>query len=244
MKPIGMKREIKPPSRLRTIVAAALLCGVALSATAQEQPANEEYRVYEAVLGLMNSIPKADPHVDIYDRTLNSKCDGEIDNPVLANGCTFFWVKPDTSDDVEHRLRARWHGLEKSTWKNFKDSNAGSVTLHDPISTPWKHRFTGAESPDENSKDWESPDMTIFLSRVGFNSRKTEAILYVLVFSYVGRVVATGDYLRFRTGPNKAWSLAGRVSYLTQDEYSFASAHPGAHWVRQIPDFRSIAELK
>jgi hypothetical protein len=237
-----MKREPKQRRCLRQVLAAILLCGAAWSASAQEQPAKEEYRVYEAVLGQLNSIPKADPHVEIYDRTLNSKCDGQADNPVLANGCTFFWVSPDTSQDVEQRLRKRWRGLERSTWKSFKTSNTGSVILHDPISTPWKHRFRGTNSPGD--KDWESPDMTIFLSRVGFNSRKTEAVVYVLVFSYEGRVATTGDYLLFRAGPDKAWTLTGRVSYLTQDENSFASLEPGEQRERVVSQLRSIMELK
>ena len=62
-------------SRLGRVLAALFLITTACSA--QEQPANEEYRVYEAVLKLMDTIPKQDPHVAIYDRTLSSKCAAE-----------------------------------------------------------------------------------------------------------------------------------------------------------------------
>jgi hypothetical protein len=245
------KREIKQ-SHLSQVLAAIFLCGIFCSifyspglsasgiAHAQEQPSIEEYRVYEAALGLINSTPKADLHVAIYDRTLNVSCDDNGNNPVLAKGCTFFWVKPDTSDDVEQKLRTRFHGLERSTWKHFKASNAASITLHDPLSTPWKHRFMGTSAPADGSKEWDSPDMTIFLSRVGFNSKKTEAIVYVLVFSYLDRTATTGDYLRFRLRPDKSWSLAGRVSYLTRDDDAFAWLQPGL----RSPSLRSIAERK
>ena len=207
----------------------------------RSSPADEEYRVYEAALSLIDSSPKADLHVAIYDRTLNGSCDGNSNNPVLAKGCTFLWVKPDTSDDVEAKLRARFHGLEKSTWKHFKASNAASITLHDPLSTPWKHRFMEASTPADGSKEWDSPDMTIFLSRVGFNSKKTEAIVYVLVFSYLGRTATTGDYLRFRLGPDKAWTLAGRVSYLIRNDDAFASLQPGAKRVRNEVEWRPVS---
>jgi hypothetical protein len=239
-----MMRNLKRRSRLHHVLATIFLCGIACSTHAQEQPANEEYRVYEAVLNLIDSIPKADPHVAIYDRTLNSKCDGAADNPVLANGCTFLWVSPDTAEDVEQILRTRWRGLEKSTWKHFKATNAASIMLHEPITTPWKHRLTGMKTPGDDLKEWESPDMTIFLSRVGFNSKKTEAMVYVLVFSYVGRAATTGDYLRFRVGPDKAWSLAGRVNYLTREDDSFASLPPRAKSGRTVPELRSVAERK
>jgi hypothetical protein len=69
--------------------------------------------------------------------------------------------------------------------------------------------------------------MTIFLSRVGFNSKKTEALVYVLVFSYLDRTATTGDYLRFRAGPDKTWTLAGRVSYLSRDDDAFAELRKG-----------------
>jgi hypothetical protein len=238
-----MKREIEL-RLLRHIAAVIALCGISLSpafsAYAQEQPSNEEYRVYEAALNLMDSIPKPDLHVVIYDRTLKGNCDADGDNPVLAKGCTFLWVKPDTADAVEEKLRSRWHGLSRSAWKNFKTNNAASITLHDPISTPWKHRLTGTDSQGDGAAEWESPDMTIFLSRVGFNSKKTEAIVYVLVFSYMGHAATTGDYLRFRAGPDKVWSLAGRVNYLTQDSNAFASLQPGARSGRRLPELRTV----
>ena len=223
-----MRCKFQRWSRLGGLLAALFLITAACSA--QEQPANEEYRVYEAVLKLMDTIPKEDPHVAIYDRTLTSKCAAEGDNPVLAKGCTFLWVKPDTDADVERTLRRRFHGLDRSTWKNFKANNASSITLHDPISAPWKHRITGSYTPAEVSAEWASPDMTVYLSRVGFNSRRTEAIVYVLAFSYVGRMATTGDYLRFRLGADKQWTLAGRVSYLVQDNDLVASLLPLAEW--------------
>lgn len=243
---MGMKRESKRRSGLRQLAAAIFLWGIFCSpawsaagiADAQNEPTNEEYRVYEAALNLMTSIPTADLHVTIYDRTLSEKCDAGADAPVFANGCTFFWVKPDTADDVEQKLRTRFHGLERSTWKNFIKSNTASIPLHDPLLTPWKHRFMGTSAPVDGSKEWDSPDMTVFLSRVGFNSKKTEAIVYILAFSYLDRNATTGDYLRFRVGPDKTWTLAGRVSYLIRDDNAFAWLEPGAKSVQKVVEFR------
>jgi hypothetical protein len=178
----------------------------------------------------------------LYERTLTSKCGLEADTPVFAKGCSFLWIKPDTDEDVERNLRNRFHGLHRSTWKSFKANNVASVTLHDPISAPWKHRFTGpyvipstpttsapeTPAPAEASDEWASPDMTIYFSRVGFDKSKTEALVYVLAFAYVDRPASTGDYLRFRRGADKQWSLAGRVSYLKQDTNLTASLASGS----------------
>ena len=249
-----MKRESKRRSRLRQLAAAIFLWGIFCNpawsaagiADAQGEPrndgpTNEEYRVYEAALNLMDAAPKVDLHVTIYDRTLSEKCDAGADAPVFANGCTFFWVKPDTADDVEQKLRTRFHGLERSTWKNFIKSNAASTPLHDPLATPWKHRFMGTSAAVDGSKEWDSPDMTVFLSRVGFNSKKTEAIVYILAFSYLDRNATTGDYLRFRVGPDKTWTLAGRLSYLVRDDNSFAGLQPEEKSVRRAVALRPVS---
>lgn len=67
--------------------------------------------------------------------------------------------------------------------------------------------------------------MTLYFSRVGFNSKKNEALVYVLAFSYVGRTAATGDYLRFHLGPDKTWTVAGRVRYIHLDDDVFVRLH-------------------
>jgi hypothetical protein len=176
----------------------------------------EEYKVYEAVLGLMDHIPKEDPRVSIFNATLNSKC-GEDDNPApLVNGCTFLWMKPDTANSVKALLREEWSDMEDSTWSNFEKSNTASALLHEPISTPWKHKLIGPG--DEPSKDWESPDMTIFLSGVGFNQKKTEAVVYVLIFSYMDEVGTAGDYFLFRVDKTGHWKPDGRVNYFTKEK--------------------------
>src|SRR5208282_2935537 len=137
-------------------------------------------------------MPKKDLHVTIYKVTLNSKCGEDAYPSPLSNGCTFLWMKPDTANSVKGLLRGEWADMENSTWSDFEGKNAVSANLHEPISTPWNHKLIGPA--DEPSKGWESPDLTIFLSRVGFNQKKTEAVVYVLTFSYTGRVATAGDY--------------------------------------------------
>jgi hypothetical protein len=182
----------------------------------QREASPDEYRVYETVLGLMDHIPKEEPHVTVFDVTLNSKCGEDAYPSPLANGCTFLWMKPDTANNVKQLLRAEWTDMENSTWSDFEGENTESVRLHEPISTPWKHKLIG--SGDEPSKDWESPDLTIFLSRVGFNQKKTEAVVYVLVFSYIDQVATAGDYFLFRIDKTGRWKPSGRVTYFTNDK--------------------------
>jgi hypothetical protein len=180
----------------------------------QREPSSDENSVYDAVLGLMDHFPIEDPHVAIFGVTLNSKCE-EADNPLpLANGCGFLWIKPDSKNSVKQLLHEEWADLEDSTWSDFEAKNAASVRLKEPIATPWKHKliFPG----DEPSKDWNSPNLTIFLSSVGFNQKKTEAVVYVLIFSYMDQVETAGDYFLFRIGKTGHWEPNGRVTYFSK----------------------------
>src|SRR5512141_2622208 len=91
----------------------------------------DEYRVYKAVLGLMDPMPKPDLRVTIFNETLNSKC-GEAGYPApLANGCTFLWVKPDDAKSVQKLLRDQWGETESETWESFVEKNAKSFPLQE-----------------------------------------------------------------------------------------------------------------
>lgn len=91
----------------------------------------------------------------------------EADPAPLANGCTFLWISPNTAVTTKEKLRTECPDMKDSTWADFEARNTVSAQLHEPITTPWKHNLVGES--DEPSKDWDSPDLTIFLARVGFN---------------------------------------------------------------------------
>ena len=182
----------------------------------QRESSSDEYNVYEAVLGLMDRIPVEDPHVTIFGTTLNSRC-GEDAGPIpLANGCSFFWLKPDTANSIKKLLHSEWAHFDNSTWSDFETKNTASVRLQEPIATPWKHKLVFPSDPP--SKGWDSPNLAVFLSRVGFNQKKTEAVVYVLTFSYMDQVETAGDYFLFRIGKTGHWEPNGRVTYFSKDK--------------------------
>jgi len=191
-----------------------LLIALSLPACAQDQdaPSQDEYRIYEAVFGLMNRIPKEDPYVGIFSLTLNTKCGSEAGPVPLLNGCSFFWQKPDTADSVKAKLRGSNLNVSDSTWSDFEAKNAESASLREPISTPWRHKLIPANGP---AKDTYPIDLGVFISRVGFNENKSEAILYVLTTSYIRKVPTTGDYFLFRVDKNGHWQGTNRLTYIT-----------------------------
>jgi len=243
-----------------------LLLGGALQAFAGHPVNGEEYRVYEAALGQLAPDASPELHVAIYNRTLSGACNQKPADPVLVKGCSFLWIKPQGPEDVERLLHAHWRKFPKSAWKDFLMQNAASGDLHEPILTPWKHRLVGErilgdDNPgvlpgaagaraEASGAAWQKPDMTVFLSRVGFDSKRSEAILYILVFSYVDQAAVTGDYLRFRRevrrGSGTSWSLAGRLNYFTGVKDSFAWRRPqhGNENGHKMPQLRLAGERK
>jgi hypothetical protein len=260
---------MRSPRCLRRLLTAAVLLSIALPSYGREPREGkefqiEEYRVYEAALAALDPAADASLRVAIYHRTLNGACGKDAGNPVLVKACTFLWIKPDTPADVEQMLRKRMRKFSKSAWKDFLAKNKSSVALHEPIKTPWKHQLFGGDirevdfgessaavqkaevaaeggEPHAQSSPREGhfAERAVYLSRVGLDSKRTHAILYVLVFSYDGGVAVSGDYLhlrakprhkgKFRDGEKRQWYLAGRVHYFSGVKDSFASlASPSA----------------
>ncbi len=202
----------------RIIVALVLSCASCASASAQNRPEvpPDEYKVYEAVLDLMSEMPKPDVRVTISNTTLNSKC-GEEASPIpTVNGCGFLWIQPDDANSLRNLLFENGAPMDNATWADFVKKNAESSVLHEPIKTPWKHKLIGPGN--EPDKDWQSPDLGIFLSRVGFNATKSEAVVYVLAFSYMKDVSTEGDYFVFSLDKTGKWQPQGRVAYFTTEQ--------------------------
>lgn len=201
---------------LRAALAVLVAFSVQAYAQHQPEPPNDERSVYEAVLGLMDNIPVENLHVTIYGTTLNTKCGKAAYPSPLANGCTFLWIKPDTAGTVKKLLHQEWPGFEDGTWSDFEAKNATSIRLSEPITTPWKHKlvFPG-DLPD---KDWENPNLAIFFSRVGFDQNRREAVVYVLIFSYMDQLPSAGDYFLFRIGKTGHWEPHGRVTYFSKGQ--------------------------
>jgi hypothetical protein len=193
-------------------------CPVLSTPLANTLPAvsEPEYRVYNAMLGLMQ-FQKKDLHMLIAGTTLNFKCGGDSGNPVLMNGCSGMRMPPEKLSDVMRLLQENWPSMETASWEDFAKENADSATLRDNFSTAWKHKVAPLDIP--LSGEWASPDVTIFLSRVGFNVNQTEAVVYCLTFSYMDNVFTEGDYFIFRTDRGE-WQPKGRVTYVKMDSSS------------------------
>lgn len=228
-------------SHAKTMTVVLIFVALRLSIVAQSAPrtatSEEEYQVYNALLNLIK-LPKQGAHVLIAGKTLDFKCAPEADGPVRINECDGMRMLPHTSAQIMGLLRSEWENVEPSTWIDFEKKNAEGVWLQDRFSTRWKHKLFGTadsgrekvplrddieaawehkRSPQHDRSDpatvWDSPDMVYFFSSVGFNSKKTEAIVYAVALSHIEGVPSSGNYFLFRS-EGKRWKPDGRVQYM------------------------------
>src|SRR3954471_21559118 len=93
---------------LRAIVAAVItFSGILYGQTPRVEASPAEYEVYEAVLGLMDQMPREDIRIAISNESLSGKCQEGI---VSSDHCSFLWTTPDTSPVVHRILSSGWSG--------------------------------------------------------------------------------------------------------------------------------------
>jgi len=126
------------------------------------------------------------------------------------------------SDFESKNLKGVWlRDNFSTTWKHKlfggADSSQNSVSLRDEIADAWARKRPPGEDRSDLSKVWDAPDMLFFFSRVGFNSKKTEAIIYVVGLSHLEEVLSNGNYFLFRFN-GKQWKPNGRVQYMEAND--------------------------
>jgi len=198
-------------ARSASVVVCLLLAPFSLGAQDKDAVTAKEYQVYNAVLGLMQ-FPKSDPRIIIVNKTLNTRCGDESGNPVLINGCGIWGPPISTTEETNQQLRREWPKMAQSTWESFTTSNLSSGVLQDKLRCSWTHRLVDMSS--QAAPDWKNPDGAIFFSRVGFNNEQSEALVYVLFFSYMKQIHTSGNFFLFRVNPSKDWEPAGRFTYM------------------------------
>jgi hypothetical protein len=171
------------------------------------------YGVYDTVLDGVK-FPQKDTNATIYNKTLNTKCGENSGNPVLINGCGGIAMPPDGLEEVHDLLKSSLSQFSRSTWEDFKVNNQSSTEVQDKFHTTMKHKLIGKDLPEE-----VSPDYTFFFSQPGFNKDKTEALVFVLMFSYMESVPSSGDYFLIHLdSETKTWKVKDRVQYYVADK--------------------------
>jgi hypothetical protein len=212
------------PAILPLLVIGAISLASAQQAKDASLVPSDEYPVYNAVLANIQFSrikPEKEVLALIVDDTLSLECGAESKNPILLNMCSPMLFPPTTPEDIRALLKDNFK-FEKETWDDFLKKNAKIWRLQDQFVTSWKHGLTGSgiDPKSPSSPQWDSADCAFYLSRVGFNEEKTEAIVFVFFSSYMDRAPSSGDYFLLRQNKAAGWQIKGRANSLQSDEHS------------------------
>lgn len=211
------RRLVRASCAVVALIAVCAAAGAARPTKEKPEVSSDEYEIYNAALNGMQ-FPKEDVHVLIFDQTLRFGCTKTSDNAISVNSCSFLAIAPDTPKQIMKLLRDSWPQVSKSTCDEFERQNGTSAKLRDSLVTSWKHRLVGGDIKDSGGSEWDSADFEVFFSRVGFDPQRTEAVVYVLLFSHVDQVQTGGDYFFFRRDKSNGWEMKGRVRYFEKDK--------------------------
>lgn len=172
-------------------------------------PVSPDFQIYNGVLALMQ-FPKQDPRIIIADTTLNSGCGEGSGNPVLLNGCGI--IAASAVAEVGTLVTKSLPQLSPTTWQDLFAQSTSSTKLHDAFQSPWPHAVVDISAP--RSDPWKSPDGAILFSRIGWNKEHTQALVYVLFFSYIKGLPTSGNFFLFPVNSGSQWEPTGRVTYM------------------------------
>lgn len=195
--------------RINVLAVVPLALAIPFSSGAQQPRTDPAYAVYNAIFANMQ-FPKPDPLILIIATTQSSQCGDRGTSMVLINGCGI-WGPPQTPEAVHDVLRKAWPQLSDSTWKSFIEANQTQSPLQNSVNPPWRHDFINFSDKKQSP---EKPDGVVLLSSVGFNSDKSQALVYVLFLSYMQEATTSGNlFLVRRTSPG-AWVIDGRETLI------------------------------
>jgi hypothetical protein len=194
---------------IRSVFAMVLLLGTSAVVAAQQILTDPAYSAYNAVFADMQ-FPKRDPLILIIATTQSTQCGDQGTGMVLINGCGM-WAPPQTAAAVHDVLRKDWPRMYDSTWTNFLQVNKTQLPLQNRVNPPWRHEFRNFTNEPAAT---EKPDGVVLLSAVGFNSDRSQAIVYVLFLSYMEGATTSGNLFLLKKTPSGLWQIDGRETLI------------------------------
>jgi hypothetical protein len=152
----------------------------------------EETAVYAAVivqLAANGDVSKA----LISDTTSTFEC-GTSCNGMLEGKCSGMRQENQTPEQAVDALKEKWGSLKKETEADFEAKNASCARITGPLPMERPNFLFSQTKAPPLPAGWEHPDM-LYFSRVGFDGKKSQALVYVAVFSGTDATRSGGTYV-------------------------------------------------
>jgi hypothetical protein len=143
----------------------------------------------------------------ISNLTTTFECDPPAKTGLDINGSGGMRTKTQNPKDVFKELTSKLKGLTPELFTDFYAKTQSSTVVDKALPINIKQAIWGPTSKTSLPNEWGTPDFAIYHSRVGFNDKKTKALVYVASTSWVDLSKSGGEYV-FLTLINSKWVVS------------------------------------
>jgi hypothetical protein len=198
----------------RSLICLFLLLLIGLVPEQQPEPVRDgaeaareksEYEVYSAALGQMK-IDGEGRHILIGERTSSFSCDSSDSSGLVVNECSGMRQRDQSPRQALKEYCSTFKGVLDSTLEDFETVNQNGHALKPGFSLKGKYALYGQEHPDGDWKAWGQPDFAVYVSRAGFDTEKSQALVYIAAVSWTDTSLSGGQYVFLQKNKN-AWKI-------------------------------------
>ena len=147
----------------------------------------------------------------ITQRTATFRCGPSPKFETLnVSGCSGMRLKDQSPQQVLSHLRGAFK-VDDHLLADLESKSERSTRITEPLSIPLKYFAWGDESGPV-PRDLGNPQLSVKMSRVGFNQKRTEAVAYIAWLYAPPDRTFFGEYVHLKRGPT-GWAVAKRESW-------------------------------
>jgi hypothetical protein len=169
-----------------------LCLGQEVAKTGRPEVPAEETAVYAAVIAQLAA--NGDAKRPLISNTTSTFVCGTSCNGMLVGKCSGMRQESKRPEQAVDALKARWPSLKKVTEADFETKNASCSRIAGPLPMERPHHLFSRTAAPPLPAGWEHPDY-LYFSRVGFDGKKSQALVYVAVASGTDATRSGGTYV-------------------------------------------------
>ncbi|MGO9480698.1 MAG: hypothetical protein ACLP05_02795 [Candidatus Kryptoniota bacterium] len=167
-----------------------------------------EYSVVAAVVKA-DHLPKHVRWFMLSNQTTTFECDPAANTGLSVVGCSGMRAPGQTPQDVYNMLAGTFDALTPEIFLDLMSKAETSTLVDKTLPLKVRQVIWGPTSASNVPKDLGSPDFAIYNSRVGFNSTKTLALVYVAATNWTDSSKTYGEYVML-SRQKDGWGILGR----------------------------------
>lgn len=191
-------RTVRPPMLLFVLVILTAMAPPAVdsaqpSPSSAQEPEAEEYEVMAAVLSAAYS-PNSTGWVMLAARTATFECNPSAPIGFDNGGCSGMRDESMSPEEVLVAVREAIPGVSAELAADLLGKSHRSVTLSRTLGVPIPQALYAPDRPSEK-KYGGSPAFAAYFSRVGFDTRRLKALVYLGTVNWTDQAKSVGQYL-------------------------------------------------